>query len=918
MFVDFNILNQLGSPAINSNTFANRPAAGQTGRLFVSTDTFEIYRDNGTTWDLIGGPGSSTITGTGTATQVAYFTSSQAIGSSANLYWDNTSGFLGVATATPSARIEAVKTDGVGIYANFTTNAGSGSSTTALWAKNITNSSGFAAVIEETTPNTTAGQYPLLIKHSLSSGTAGVGMGTGIHWQLPDDAGTFKTTQLTIETIDAAAATYATRYRFNVQSNGTGTPVAYINATGLGIFTATPGAALDIHSTGTIAQFNTTSATGNTYIAFQRTGSGLWRIGDTYNSGANFFELHNTVLTTDALQVAAATNKTTFQAQQTYTTGLARGNYFDYNLSVSAGGSFSSPNAITALGASLDLTLAGSATIPSGARSGIDAYNSISFTGTGTLTHNQGAQIRAYSNLTAGWAFNGSATGTITHLAGLRALFPDNSGSAVNVTNNYALLLNDQTPNTGTVTYTNRWGIYQEGASDLNYFAATTLIGTTVNAGYKLDISGYLRAYTASSSVSPRLDLGGTIIAEGSTRAGLYILTGGTDASSYGSIWWGNGNTNTDAFITVNNSTRAMAFGTADGERMRLDAGGRLGINSNSPDNLLTVQKDMTTSTAIPDNGVAGLVVRGSTSTLKRIGIGYDTTNNRGVIQAQITGTGPSPLLLNPDGGNIGIGIVPTRVLDVNGVIRTTNSGSAGAPSIELGTSAQGNGIFYPATNTLAFATNDTERVRITSGGLINVLSDSTNSTFTGGGPLAIKNAASEPFLSFHSNTGTRLGYLQMQSTGAGYLALDVNQPLDIYTNATRRVRVTEGGNVLIGTTTDAGQKLQVNGDIKIGYTKTASGNTGSINNATATTMFAITGGLGLWLVACNLPAGNGSPTLYTAFATIVVDGTTNPRIVSNDGTALTITLSSTNVQVTQTSGGTQAGGVDWVYQKIG
>lgn len=543
MFVDFNILNQLGSPSINSNTFANRPAAGQTGRLFVSTDTFEIYRDNGTTWDLIGGPGSSTITGTGTATQVAYFTSSQAIGSSANLFWDNTSGFLGVATATPSARIEAVKTDGVGIYANFTTNAGSGSSTTAFWAKNITNSSGFAAVIEETTPNTTAGQYPLLIKHSLSSGTAGVGMGTGIHWQLPDDAGTFKTTQLTIETINAAAATYATRYRFNVQSNGTGTPVAYINATGLGIFTATPGAALDIHSTGTIAQFNTTSATGNTYIAFQRTGTGVWRMGDNYSAGNNFFELHNTALATDALQVAAATNKTSFQATQTYTTGLARGNYFDYNLSVSAGGSFSSPNAITALGASLDLTLAGNATIPSGARSGLDAYNSISFTGAGTLTHGQGTQIRAYSNLTAGWAFAGSATGTVTHLAGLRALFPDNTGSAINVTNNYALLLNDQTANTGTVTYTNRWGVYQEGASDLNYMAANLLLGSTTNTGEKLQVTGtaIVSSSITAASFIPSLN---TI-----PTNGLYLPAANT-----------------------------LGFATNSTERMRLDASGNLGL----------------------------------------------------------------------------------------------------------------------------------------------------------------------------------------------------------------------------------------------------------------------------------------------------------------------------------------------------
>ena len=350
MFVDFNILNQLGSPSINSNTFANRPAAGQTGRLFVSTDTFEIYRDNGTTWDLIGGPGSSTITGTGTATQVAYFTSSQAIGSSANLFWDNTN-------------------------------------------------------------------------------------------------------------------------------------------TRLGINTATPGAALDIHSTGIMAHFNTTSATGNTYIAFQRTGTSVWRLGDQYNAGANFFQIHNIALSNNAIEIATATNKSIFTALQTYTTGLARGNYFDYNLSVSAGGSFSSPNAITALGASLDLTLAGNATIPSGARSGLDAYNSIAFTGAGTLTPGQGTQIRAYSNLTAGWAFSGSATGTVTHLAGLRALFPDNTGSAINVTNNYALLLNDQTPNTGTVTYTNRWGVYQEGASDLNYMAANLLLGSTTNTGEKLQVT---------------------------------------------------------------------------------------------------------------------------------------------------------------------------------------------------------------------------------------------------------------------------------------------------------------------------------------------------------------------------------------------------------------------------------------------
>ena len=490
MFVDFNILNQLGSPSINSNTFANRPSAGQVGRLFVSTDTFEIYRDTGTGWDLIGGPGSSTVTGSGAAGQVTYWTGSNSVSGENDLWWDASNNRLGIKTSTPTAPLEVVTTDNIGIYSNFTTVAGSGSGTTAIHAINNTASSGYAAVIEEKTGNTTGGQYPLLVKHSLSSGTAAVGNGTGLQFQLQDDAGTFKTTQLTIETIDAAAATYATRYRFNVQNNGASTPAAYLNATGLGLGTATPGAKLDIHGTGVLAQLNSTGATNNGYLAFQRAGTTTIRIGDTYNSGTNYFGIYSNSLSSDIAQFFEGTGKTVFQATQTYSSGLARANYFDFNMSVPNGTTFSSPNAITALGATLDLTLSGSATIPSGARSGLDVYNTVAFTGAGTLTMSQGTQIRAYSNLTAGWSFSGIAAGTITHLAGLRVLFPDSGSAGLNITNNYGLLINDQTANTGSITYTNRWGIYQEGASDLNYFAGNTLIGTTTNSGEKLVVNG--------------------------------------------------------------------------------------------------------------------------------------------------------------------------------------------------------------------------------------------------------------------------------------------------------------------------------------------------------------------------------------------------------------------------------------------
>lgn len=106
MFVDFNILNQLGSPSINSNTLANRPAAGQTGRLFVSIDTFALYRDNGTGWDLIGGPGTGTVTGSGAAGQVTYWTGASTVSGNNNLFWDIANERLGVGTTTPSSKVD--------------------------------------------------------------------------------------------------------------------------------------------------------------------------------------------------------------------------------------------------------------------------------------------------------------------------------------------------------------------------------------------------------------------------------------------------------------------------------------------------------------------------------------------------------------------------------------------------------------------------------------------------------------------------------------------------------------------------------------------------------------------------------------------------------------------------------------------
>lgn len=104
--VDYGVLNQRGSPSWFSDIYANIPTAGYKGRMFISTDTFAFYRDTGTGWDLIGGPGTGTITGSGASGQVSYFNGSSTLAGSNNLFWDNTNGRLGIGTATPSAALD--------------------------------------------------------------------------------------------------------------------------------------------------------------------------------------------------------------------------------------------------------------------------------------------------------------------------------------------------------------------------------------------------------------------------------------------------------------------------------------------------------------------------------------------------------------------------------------------------------------------------------------------------------------------------------------------------------------------------------------------------------------------------------------------------------------------------------------------
>jgi hypothetical protein len=118
--IDLSILNQRQTPAFYADVLANRPAAGFIGRIFVSTNTFEFYRDNGTGWDLIGGPGAGTVTGSGAAGQVTYWNGASTVTGDNGLFYDSVNDRLGIATTTPGAAIDAHSTQSTILQLNQT------------------------------------------------------------------------------------------------------------------------------------------------------------------------------------------------------------------------------------------------------------------------------------------------------------------------------------------------------------------------------------------------------------------------------------------------------------------------------------------------------------------------------------------------------------------------------------------------------------------------------------------------------------------------------------------------------------------------------------------------------------------------------------------------------------------------------
>ena len=397
------IINQKGTPAFFSDIFANRPAFGYAGRVFISTDTGAIYEDTGSAWTLIADAGAGTtgtlqqVTTNGNTTTLGIVvngisinngagtgTFNTAIGSTDSLALNTTgANNIAVGYTTLSANTTGSTNTAVGVNSLNANTTGSNNTTlgskalkenttasfnTAIGSSSLQNNTtgsnntalGYLSLNANTTgtENTsigatsllsnTQGQYNTAIGNkSLQTSTTGVnntavgygalqlltigggnvaiGYGSGSAITTGSNnyllGGGQAITTGSNNTIIGSYGGTSTLANNIVLSDGQSNVRLFSDANGLiGInqsVGSVPGGQLDIHSTQTYALVLNGLSTSNAYTAFSNASVGKWRIGNTYNAGANSFDIFNLGTSSTALSFNSTTNAATFNSSIT-------------------------------------------------------------------------------------------------------------------------------------------------------------------------------------------------------------------------------------------------------------------------------------------------------------------------------------------------------------------------------------------------------------------------------------------------------------------------------------------------------------------------------------------------------------------------------------------------------------------------
>jgi len=173
---------------------------------------------------------------------------------------------------------------------------------------------------------------------------------------------------------------------------------------------------------------------------------------------------------------------------------------------------------------------------------------------------------------------------------------------------------------------------------------------------------------------------GGPAVEGAGGEGGSVVLNGGAGADGVAGIPDANGGNGGSITLQPGLGGTGPTGNGANGSVLLAPNGGRVGIGTSTPLYLFTVQGD--------DNGTGRgtphqIVIQGNSNTNKQLLIGYfadsGSDHGYGTIQATVNDVTNTALVLNPIGGNVGIGTTtPDNTLSVNGSADKSGGGSWG------------------------------------------------------------------------------------------------------------------------------------------------------------------------------------------------------------------------------------------------
>ena len=344
----------------------------------------------------------------------------------------------------------------------------------------------------------------------------------------------------------------------------------------------------------------------------------------------------------------------------------------------------------------------------------------------------------------------------------------------------------------------------------------------------RLDSSGNVIIGTTSAATASQLT-----VRAASPNLSLYATPGNASIINLG---------DTDAYnigrIKYDNSNNSLQFDANNAERLRITSDGKIGVGVTSPSTVLHLKDSADTYLTLQagtTDGNDGVLFKNSGGTQKGALV-YDTDDNYLLFNVN-----SAERMRLDSSGRLGIGTAsPDYGLHLHSSssyfkISNSGTGEGGSDGMLIGIDGTGNSDFWNYENKfIRFATNNSERLRITSDGKLGV------GTTNPGGNLTVTDASTYT-LDVKANGGA--GALLTTLGGSASLALG--------TNNTERMRIDSSGKVGIninnpGSYNSAGNELVLgntgnNGGLTI---VSGTGNNGHIFFADGTSGGALNRGI--------------------------------------------------------------------------